>query len=100
MDYNWRFHDLIQKDYDEAYEWYEKHQVGLGDRFLKAVRFTLEQIFQEPEIFSCRADKKFREAKVNSFPYVVVYRIIKRSRTISVISIHHTKKNPRKKYRR
>ena len=100
MSYYWRFHDLIQKDYDEAYEWYERQQQGLGDRFMKAVRFTIEQIFQQPEIFSCRGNRLFREAKINFFPYVIVYRVIKQSKTIFIVSIHHTKKNPRKKYRK
>ena len=31
-------------DIAEAYDWYEHHQVGLGERFLSAVRESLDRI--------------------------------------------------------
>jgi len=99
MNYSCQFHHLAQKDYDEAYQWYELRKNGLGERFIKEVRNTIDQITVQPETFGSRANKKFREATVDFFPYVIVYRIDKQSRVIFVVSIHHTRKNPRKKYR-
>jgi hypothetical protein len=63
MSYTYRLHPLTKQDYDEAYEWYEDKQKGLGERFLKAVRKKIEEI-------------------------------------IYISSIHHSKKQPRKKYRK
>ena len=36
MSYRYRLHPLGKLDYDEAYEWYEDKQKGLGERFLKS----------------------------------------------------------------
>jgi len=44
MGFRRRFHHLVQEDYDEVFEWYEKQQMGLGERFIDAVRITVDQI--------------------------------------------------------
>ena len=100
MNYSYRLHPLIRKDYDEAYEWYEEKQKGSGERFIKAVRQTIEQIVLYPETYGRRSNKKFREAQVDYFPYLVVYKVNKQAGIIYISSIHHTKKHPRKKYRK
>ena len=100
MSYTYRLHPLIRQDYDEAFGWYEDRQKGLGERFIKAVRQTIEQIILHPETYGSRSNKKFKEAKVDYFPYLVVYKINKRERIIYISSIHHAKKHPRKKYRK
>jgi hypothetical protein len=72
----------------------------LGERFIKAVRHKIEQITLAPEAYSVKVNKKFREAKVEFFPYIIVYKINKRARVIYISSIHHSRKQPRKKYRK
>jgi hypothetical protein len=49
MNYTFCFHADIEKDYLEAYTWYEKKQKGLGERFFTMVRMKLEQIGNNPE---------------------------------------------------
>jgi mRNA-degrading endonuclease RelE of RelBE toxin-antitoxin system len=88
----------IADDIDDGYGWYEDEQEGLGERFLAAIRNKIKTIELNPEAFGSRANKKFREAKVDHFPYLVVYRLNKRNRIIYITSIHHTKKHPRSKY--
>jgi plasmid stabilization system protein ParE len=100
MSYTYRFHPLAKKDYDETYAWYEDKQNGLGERFLKAVRSKIEEIVLYPEVYGSKGNKKFREAAVNFFPYLLVYKINKRKKEIYFSSIHHSKKHPRKKYRK
>jgi hypothetical protein len=75
MTYKCEFHSEVEKDYNEAYEWYESQKKGLGERFLTFVRQKIDQIAEHPE--HC-----------------------KQHGTILVISIHHTKKHPRKKFRK
>ena len=100
MSYTYRLHPLIRQDYDEAYAWYEDKQKGLGERFIKAVRRKIEEIAVHPEVYGSRSNKTFREAKVDFFPYLVVYKVNKRSKELYISSIHHTKKHPQKKYRK
>lgn len=100
MSYALRIHPLTQQDYYEAYHWYEDKQKGLGERFVYAVRKKIEEIAIYPEVFGSRSNKRFREAEVDVFPYLIVYKINKLKKEIYISSIHHTKKHPRKKYRK
>jgi plasmid stabilization system protein ParE len=100
VSYTCWFHPLTQQDYDEAYAWYEDKQEGLGERFVKAVRQKIEEITLYPEVYGSRSSKKFREAQVEFFPYLIVYKINKRTKVRYISSIHHTKKNSPKKYRK
>jgi len=100
MAYSYRLHPLAVEDYSKAYSWYEDKQAGLGERFLKAVRQKIEEIASNPETFGHRGRKLFREAKIDFFPFLIVYKIYKRKKEIYISSVHHTKKHPRKRYRK
>ena len=100
MSWQFRFHPLAKDEYKSAYAWYEDQQSGLGERFGKAIRQKLQQISNQPEAFGSRANKKFREATVEFFPFLVIFKIKKRSQEIFISAIHHTARNPKQKYRK
>jgi plasmid stabilization system protein ParE len=100
MIYKYRLHPAAVDDYSEAYAWYEDRKTGLGERFISAVRIRLDEISLHPESYSSKKRKDYREAKLDFFPYLIVYRINKRSKEILIASIHHTSRNTRKKYRK
>jgi len=97
--YPYWLHELAHEEYIEAYEWYELRQQGLGDRFMNAVEKRLQQISEHPEYFSKRK-ANFREAKVPNFPYMIVFEFLKRKKAIHIAAIYHSKRNPKRKYRR
>jgi len=39
------------RDVEEAYEWYESQQPGLGDEFLDAVGKVVQSITENPELY-------------------------------------------------
>ncbi|MDQ3681961.1 MAG: type II toxin-antitoxin system RelE/ParE family toxin [Bacteroidota bacterium] len=92
MSYTYRLHPLTRQDYDAAFAWYEDKQKNLGERFIKAVRQKIEEIILHPEAYGSRSNKTFREAKVEFFPYLIVYKINKRTKEI-YISLFITLKN-------
>ena len=94
------FHADIKTDYDEAYTWYEDKLEGLGERFLSAVRYKIDEIAKMPEAFGERSNKGYREAQLDSFPFSIIFKQYKREKIIFVNSIHHHSKHPRKKYRK
>ena len=100
MKYQLDFHTSIAIEYEEAYRWYEERSQGLGERFLSSVREKLEQIAERPFTFGERSKKGYREAKIDKFPYLVIYKIYKRKKIIFINTIHHTSKHPQKKYRK
>ncbi len=100
MNYGYKLHPLVQDDYNEAYEWYEDQQKGVGERFVKAVRSKIDEILVNPEVYGSKGNKKFREAQVEYFPYLIVFKVSKKNKEVYITSIHHMKKHPRKKYRK
>jgi toxin ParE1/3/4 len=59
-------------DIDEAYQWYNKRRVGLGDEFLLEVADTIQRITSRPELCPL-VDDSYRQALVKRFPYSIVY---------------------------
>lgn len=99
MKYALVFHPASQMEYTEAFIWYEKQQAGLGLQFEEALEERLLQIAQHPEHYSA-VKKPYREASINKFPFVIVYKISKQTRSVFISSIFHTSRNPRLKYRK
>lgn len=99
MGFPYRLHELAHQEFLEACEWYELRQQGLGERFMNAVEKRLSQISEHPEYYNIRK-LNFREAKVPSFPYTIVFEFLKQKKIIHIAAIYHTKRNPRRKYRR
>jgi hypothetical protein len=68
--------------------------------FFDSVRNKLEQIAEHPLLFGERSRKGYREAKVKTFPYLIIYKVYVRKQVIFINSIHHTSKHSVKKYRK
>lgn len=100
MSYTYWLHEKVQIDFNDGFAWYEERQKGLGYEFLDAIEITINEIVDHPESFGSKGNPNYREALLKRFPYVIVYRIYKRKKEIFISAVHHTKKSPRKKYRR
>src|SRR5258708_27960757 len=87
-----------QKEIEESWAWYEDRLAGLGDRFLKKILDRFQQIELNPDRFPTRF-KSYKEAPVDTFPFLVIYRTSKKSNMIRVVSVFHTARNPKKKYK-
>ncbi len=98
MSYRVVFHPIAESEYQEAYLWYEDQLKGLGNRFEDAVDVRLNQILIRPLLYSKKRGV-FREAKMDAFPFQIVYKIYEKDKTIFVSAIYHSSRNPKKKYR-
>jgi len=84
-------------DQYEAYEWYEKQLAGLGEEPLKELEFAYNKIAEHPEYIGfIDARKELRDYLLPRFPFLIVYRVV--ANTVQIITLHHAKKNPSKKY--
>ena len=81
----------------EAHDWYEKQQPGLGDRFLSELYQCYDKIESIPEAYA-KIKSNFRQAIFPVFPYVVVFEIHKN--IVVVFSVIHTSWNPAKKFKK
>lgn len=59
-------------DLQDAYDWYEKQSIGLGDRFIREVDYYLDLIAENPYQFAAQFSEKYRFALLRRFPFRIV----------------------------
>lgn len=99
MPFSYSLHERAYHEYIKSFEWYEEQTEGLGARYMDCVEKKLKQIITHPEYYS-KKHGNFREAKVENFPFTIVYEFFKRNQHIHIAAIYHVKRNPKRKYRR
>jgi plasmid stabilization system protein ParE len=80
----------VELDLDEAYVWYERHKLGLGERFLTSVDACLQGVCRRPELYAA-VHKEYRRALVRRFPYAVFYEV--QDDAVTVYCICHTSRD-------
>ena len=87
------FRAAANHDIDDAFAWYERQQVGLGDRFVKALGMVVERIRMNPEAYTC-VRGVIRRAILPRFPYLLFY--VAEAERIVVIACLHASRDPRR----
>jgi toxin ParE1/3/4 len=85
-------------DIEDAYEWYESRQSGLGDEFLDALRTTRDRLLEHPEAYPVLHRDTRRVLIAERFPYTLFYRIY--GDMVVVVACLHAKRDPRRWQRR
>jgi plasmid stabilization system protein ParE len=85
------FRPPARDEYDQAFEWYELRQPGLGLEFEEEVERVLGEVAAHPRRYPVVL-RDIREAPVRRFPYCVYYR--GRSGRLIVVSVFHTSRDP------
>ncbi len=80
----------------DAWEWYEDKQSGLGDRFKNEVYKKIKAIQKNPLHYPLKG--KYREAQIDIFPFLIVFKYDKNGSKIFVLSVFHMSRHPKKKY--
>ncbi len=93
------FHPEAEKEYYEAIKWYEERLTGLGIKFEKAIEKQVKLIAIKPFQYQKKL-QEYREAKVEKFPYILVYKVYEQQKKILVVAVFHTSRNPKKKLRK
>jgi plasmid stabilization system protein ParE len=91
MNYVLVFRPEVREELDEAYNWYQSQQTGLGDEFLDGVDEMLNRIWKMPESYAV-VYFDVRRAVVRRFPYAIYYRIV--SSRVIVTAIFHSRRDP------
>lgn len=85
------FHPAVRDEIDDAHDWYEQRQAGLGRDFLDEVERVLGEIAANPPRYGF-AHGNVREGLLSRFPYAIYYREL-RDR-IRVLAVYHTSRDP------
>jgi len=81
-----------------AYDYYERCQPDLGERFLEAVLARYDDLIAHPQYYGYINEdplQVLRDVKLNSFPFVVVFEI--REEEVVVYAVHNTYRDPANK---
>ena len=85
-----RFLEIAQIELDEAIDYYNYEESGLGEDFLTEVLKSLDRIGQFPKAWH-PCSKRTRRCKTRRFPYGVIYQIRKNEILIVAIANLHRK---------
>ncbi|HVW15104.1 MAG TPA: type II toxin-antitoxin system RelE/ParE family toxin [Mucilaginibacter sp.] len=99
MQFNFSISATAEKEIRKSFDWYEEKSDGLGIRFVAAIDHAIDSISKNPEAYHNRKGNS-REFVVKKFPYIIVYRILKKENLIYILHIFHTSRNPKYKYKR
>ncbi len=90
---------IAQNEFEDSSEWYEGQSPGLGDYFADVIYRSLNAISKSPEAYHNRKGNS-REFVVKKFPYIIVYRFLKKENAVYILHIFHTSRNPKFKYKK
>ncbi len=80
-------------DIEDTFLWYQTQRVGLGDEFREALRFSLTQIAENPQLYPV-IHRGTRRALLKRFPYGVFYREF--PQVIIVVACMHGRRDPKR----
>ena len=87
--------DAKQEWLDSVF-YYENKQKGLGERFSKAIEEHLKLIAVTPKHYK-KVKKEYRQIVIKHFPFLIIFRIDEPENRIVVVSVFHSKRNPKLK---
>ena len=85
------FLKLAKLEFDEAIVYYENESVGLGMRFKKEIRSSVDMILEFPKLYPIVA-ADIRKCVTHTFPYTIFYACTEETIYIYAIANHY--KNP------
>ena len=86
-----RFLPETKAEFDEAADWYEARQKGLGKDFIRKVREVVLRIAGNQRLFPT-VHEQIRQTVIERFPYSILYQ--DDSQEILVIAVFHSSRNP------
>lgn len=98
--YNYLLTTDAEREYISSFLWYEQQQTGLGEKFALSIRNKLQRISTNPNQYKKMKGHFYEAPLFRSFPFVIIYFIDHKKNMVVVISIFHTRRNPRKKYKK
>ena len=82
-----------QREWNEAVDWYDEREPGVGLRFNSVVWDQLKTLAAHPERFPM-AGRLARKAKIKGWPYSIFFVANETQRQIKILAVWHAKRNP------
>lgn len=95
MDFRLIIDPEAQREIDEAIDWYEKKQKGLGEEFFNYLNGYFKTLMQGNVYFPIKRKPFYRELPLKRFPFVIIYEHTYSE--IYVYAVFNTAQDPKKK---
>lgn len=92
MDRKIVFRPIAELEANEAYDWYEEREKGLGERLRHSIKQAIDLIQARPLTFPVVFGSNVRHAVIQDFPYRIVFSVD--NDTIVIFAIFHASRNP------
>ncbi len=92
----WRFRPEAEREVDDAIDWYEREQAGLGQDFVQRLREVLVSLQQRPSLAGpvpgSPRSADVRRYRLQRFPYVVIF--VEVEDEYQVLAVAHLRRRP------
>ncbi|OFZ55541.1 MAG: plasmid stabilization protein [Bdellovibrionales bacterium RIFOXYB2_FULL_36_6] len=88
---NYSFHPDAEKELNEAVDYYNECQNGLGLEFAKEVYLAIQNILSFPHAWA-QLSSNTRRCLTNRFPYGVIYQVT--DKEVFIIAVMHLNREP------
>jgi plasmid stabilization system protein ParE len=85
------FLEPARSEFNEAVDYYEGRQPGLGLKFEEEVKSTIQRIAAFPAAWS-RLSERTRRCRTNKFPYGIIYQV--KGDVLLVVAVMHLHRDP------
>ncbi len=94
MTYKTKTLPAAKEDIHQAAKWYNKARAGLGKEFTTRVRQRVNDLLENPNVCQIRY-KEVHTAVIRQFPYMVHYTVNQQTKTIEIIAVLSTLRDPK-----
>ncbi len=92
MPYKLIITDDTDNDIENAMDWYESKQRGLGKRYLLSIKACIKLIVKNPFAFA-ELYLQIRKANTNKFPYSLYFRVNEESSEVIIFAVIHNSRS-------
>jgi plasmid stabilization system protein ParE len=85
-----RYRDKASRDIDRLHDFIGQHNAQAATRVVGRVRAAVDLLAEFPLLGRAGAAPGSRELKLPGLPYVIVYRVLRRSEGIVILGVFHT----------
>ena len=81
-----------QEDLDDAFQWYEDQESGLGKEFIRCIDAKIAELNRHPLHHQVVKSDRVRRALINRFPFSIYF--VNEEELITIFAILHQRRSP------
>ena len=84
--------EKAQEDLDDAFQWYEDQEPGLGKEFIRCIDAKIAELNRHPLHHQVVQSDRIRRALINRFPFSIYF--VNEEELITIFAILHQRRSP------